>query len=369
MYGDISINRTILQIKDDIELKDHNLKSKEIIPFDEITKINKLPFKISKEMMVEMAFWGQNQSSFSSAQKLLEKYRNVKSNADTILQVTEYVGKLVFDADDAKAKEDYENISNWTEEKEKTKEVLYAEIDGAAINTRIEDENGSTWKENKLGIIFDNDDLFRRKDGSNTIIKKEYVPYFGNVQEFKKHFFSCMLKHDHKAYKKVIFITDGATWIRNMINEHYPDAIQILDKFHLIENIAEYAKAVFGDDKIKIKNFIDRIMDRILNKEFNEIYEELKLYEDLKIPTGVVNLSTYIKNNENKMDYRTYESNGWFVGSGAIESSNKTVVQKRLKQAGMRWSVNGAQFLLALRAKIESSLWESDVRQRVLAFC
>jgi len=369
LYGEISISRTILQIKDDIELKDYNLKSKEIIPFDEMTKIDKLPFKISKEMMVEMAFCGQNQVSFADAQMLLEKYRNVKSNTDTILQVTEYIGKLVFDEDDAKAKADYEDIKNWTEEKEKTKGTLYAEIDGATINTRIEDENGSTWKENKLGIIFDDGDLFRRKDGSNTIEKKEYVSYFGNVQEFKKHFFSCMLKHEHQSYKNIIFITDGATWIRNMINEHYPDAVQILDKFHLIENISEYAKIIFKDNKIKIKHFIDRTMDRILNKEFNLIYKELKKYKDTKIPTGVVNLATYIKNNEGKMDYREYENNGWFVGSGAIESSNKTVVQRRLKQAGMRWSVNGAQFLLTLRAKFESALWESEVRQKVLAIC
>ena len=47
--------------------------------------------------------------------------------------------------------------------------------------------------------------------------------------------------------------------------------------------------------------------------------------------------------------------NSWFVGSGAIESSNKTVIQLRLKQAGMRWSVDGANYMIALRCmdKIE----------------
>lgn len=60
LHRKISINRTILQIKDDIDLKSYKLKSREIIPFDEITKIDKSPFKISKEMMVEMASCGQN---------------------------------------------------------------------------------------------------------------------------------------------------------------------------------------------------------------------------------------------------------------------------------------------------------------------
>lgn len=369
LYGEICINRSILQIKDKINLDDYNLNSKEIIPFDEFLNISNLPFKISKEMMIEMAFCGQNQSSFNDAKMLLEKYRNVKTNTETILQVTEYIGKTVFEQDDKKAQENYKNIANLIENKNKVKKNLYVEVDGSAINTRVEDENGSTWKENKLGIIFDDDDLYRRKDGSNTINKKEYISYFGNAEEFNKHLFNCMLKHDYQSYENVIFITDGATWIRNMINEFYPDAIQILDLFHLKENIHEYAKVIFKDNERKIKNFYERTIERIYNQEFDLIFKELKLYEDIKLPTGVINLVTYIKNNINKIDYREYEKNNWFVGSGAIESSNKIIVQRRLKQAGMRWSVKGAQYLLTLRSKFESMLWETEVRKRILAIC
>lgn len=369
LYGEICINRSILQIKDKINLADYNLNSKEIIPFDEFLNISNLPFKISKEMMIEMAFCGQNQPSFNDAKMLLEKYRNIKTNTETILQVTEYVGKTVFEQDDKEAQENYKNIANLIENKNKIKKNLYVEVDGSAINTRVEDENGSTWKENKLGIIFDDEDLYRRKDGSNTIDKKEYISYFGNAEEFNKHLFNCMLKHDYQSYENVIFITDGATWIRNMINEFYPDAIQILDLFHLKENIHEYAKVIFKDNERKIKNFYERTIERIYNQEFDLIFKELKLYKDIKLPTGVVNLVTYIKNNINKMDYRKYEKNNWFVGSGAIESSNKIIVQRRLKQAGMRWSVKGAQYLLALRSKFESMLWETEVRKRILAIC
>lgn len=99
------------------------------------------------------------------------------------------------------------------------------------------------------------------------------------------------------------------------------------------------------------------------------LYSEVKKYKDLSLPNGTVNLETYIKNNESKMDYRYYESQGGFVGSGSIESTNKTVVQRRTKQPGMRWSVDGGQFILTLRAKEESGLWNDEVRNRVLAFC
>lgn len=349
-------------------MKEFNLKSKEVIPYDDFLEINELSFKMSKETMLEVAFWGQNQSSFLQAKNMLEKYRGINLGSDTILKVTEHVGKIVFEEDKKQADSNYENIANLVEEKPKTKGVLYGEIDGAAVNTRVEDENGSTWKENKLGIFFDDNDLRKRNDKSNIIENKEYVTYFGNVNEFQKHLFNCALKHDYLSYSTIIFITDGATWIRNMLNELFPEAIQILDLYHLKENIYEYAKAVFKGNDRKIKNFVDRTIERIYNKEFNLIYRELKKYEDIKLPVGIVNLKTYISNNENKMDYRTYEKNGWFVGSGAIESANKTIVQKRLKQAGMRWSILGAQYLLTLRAKFESNLWDFEVRKRVYAY-
>ena len=64
-----------------------------------------------------------------------------------------------------------------------------------------------------------------------------------------------------------------------------------------------------------------------------------------------------VENNKNKIDYSTYEHNGWFVGSGAIESSNKTVIQLRLKQAGMCWNVDGANYIIALRCMYENNHW------------
>ena len=45
-----------------------------------------------------------------------------------------------------------------------------------------------------------------------------------------------------------------------MLNELFPDAIQILDKFHLLENINNYAKVIFKDNTVKIKNFVERPM-------------------------------------------------------------------------------------------------------------
>ena len=74
-----------------------------------------------------------------------------------------------------------------------------------------------------------------------------------------------------------------------------------------------------------------------------------------------VNLHHYISEHKGHINYPEYKAKGYFCGSGAVESGNKVVLQKRLKQAGMRWEPRTAQYLLTLKAKYESGRWERDV--------
>ena len=355
MTGKITIYRTVLQIVGDIDLEKHNLKSKLIVPLDEYLGIDKLPFKASLKMMMEIAFWGQNQPSFQKASEIIYRVHGIKISYVTVMNITKYVGKLVYDYNYNIALNIWNNRANMDISIAKKKGTLYIQADGAAVNTRIEDENGSTWKENKLGIFFSDDDMYKRKDKSNIINHKEYVSYIGNVDTFKILVFAKAVELKYWEYESIVFISDGATWLRNMIEELFPEAIQILDKFHLIENIYDYAKYIFNEDMKKAEKFKDKIIGYCYSREYNLIVKELKKYKGVTIPKTVCNLPVYLENNKNKIDYSTYEHNGWFVGSGAIESSNKTVIQLRLKQAGMRWSVDGANYVIALRC-----MWESD---------
>ncbi len=67
---------------------------------------------------------------------------------------------------------------------------------------------------------------------------------------------------------------------------------------------------------------------------------------------------TYLRNNVHRMDYPTYVANGWCIGSGSVESACKTVVNQRLKLAGMRWGEDGTDEICHLRA-----LFRSEQRQ------
>lgn len=308
--------------------------------------------------MIEIAFWGQNQSSFYKEIEIIKRIYNITISSNTVLKITEFIGKIVYDYNNNNALEIWNNRANLEVNTSNKKGTLYIQADGAAVNTRVEDENGSTWKENKLGIFFSENDMYKRKDKSNIINRKEYVSYIGNVDTFRILVFAKAVELEYWKYENVVFISDGATWLRNMISELFPEAIQILDKFHLIENIYQYGKFIFNDDINKTEKLKDKIIGYCYSGEYNLIVKELNKYQNINIPKTICNLPIYLENNKNKIDYSSYEHKGWFIGSGAIESSNKTVVQLRLKQAGMRWSVDGANYLITLRCLYESKNWD-----------
>ena len=141
----------------------------------------------------------------------------------------------------------------------------------------------------------------------------------------------------------------------------FPDAQQILDLFHLKENTYEFAKQIFKEDKEKYIHWAEDICRRLEDGKWKDVLDDLKQYKDIPAKQGSVNLYTYINNNKDNIDYPTYKAMGFFVGSGAIESGNKIVLQNRLKLPGMRWNVPTAQCMLSLKAKIESGKWDSIV--------
>ena len=144
------------------------------------------------------------------------------------------------------------------------------------------------------------------------------------------------VKAGYCRVKKIVIISEMvATWIRNACKEIFPDAIQILDKYHLEENLYSYAKYKYGEDKKKYTKWVKTIMKNIETGMKEKAIKILKKEKYDNLPAGVPNILGYINNNINKIDYKEYKEKGYFVGSGAIGSGNKIVVQRRCKQAGM----------------------------------
>ncbi len=337
-----------------------------VIPLDCALHVNKLPFKMSVSMMLEVAFYAITMDSYQAAEEIIGKIYGIPVNDDTVRLVVNHIGKIVFDEDCRIADECMDNLENGGFICPADKGgILYLETDGAAVNTRFKDDNGSTWRENKLGLAFSSDDIYtwKNKKGKpcHKINRREYISYIGCAEEFKKHFFALAVRNGYGTYKETVLLSDGATWIRNLKEELFPDAQQILDFFHLCENTYSFAKTIYKADEEAGKIWARDICNKLEDGKYEEVLKELAPYKDTAVPAGTVNLYNYITNNKGNIDYPTYKERGYFIGSGAIESGNKVVLQSRLKQAGMRWNPITAQYMLSLKAKEKSGLWYSTV--------
>jgi hypothetical protein len=334
---------------------------------DSFLGISKLPFKMTVEMMLRLAYWAQNQCSYQMAERTVDEVDGIYVNDDTIRLVANHIGEIVFAEDCRRAEESYSIMNRCKTPYERNKKgVLYIETDGAVLNTRHKDSNNSTWRENKLGVVFSSDNIhtWTDKHGNrqHRIKKREYTSYIGSVSEFKKHLLACAVRNGYGLYEKTVILSDGATWIRNMSEELFPDAQHILDYFHLCENVHTFAKHIFNMDETRYKSWAKDICEALKKSDSMQVLNELKKYDSEKSAlSSPVALYGYIKNNIDHIDYASYEQQGLFIGSGAIESGNKVVLQRRLKQAGMRWNTKTAQSILTLVSKQTSGLWVSDV--------
>ena len=340
--------------------------TKAVVPLDDYLGVSNLPFKITVSMMLEISYWAAKTGSYQEAEDFLKRTKGISVSDDTIRNVVNYIGDMVFKEDCRVAKQYETELNSKVRDASYAKRgTLYLQTDGAALNTRTKDQNDSTWRENKLGLAFSSDHIHCWKNAKgqiqHRILCREYISYIGNAQEFKYHLYALAVRAGYGEYENTVILSDGATWIRNIKNELFPDAQQILDLFHLKENTYEFAKQLFGDQREKYVPWAEDICQRLEDGKWQDVLKDLERYKGISAKQGSVNLYTYIDNNRDNIDYPAYKEMGYFVGSGAIESGNKIVLQNRLKLPGMRWNVPSAQCMLSLKAKIESKQWVSVV--------
>jgi hypothetical protein len=169
-----------------------------------------------------------------------------------------------------------------------------------------------------------------------------------------------------------VAITDGGAGLEDFVRLNFPrvEAV-ILDFYHAAEYLAKLASALHPTDEAAASEQT-KAWSRLLRDEGGEVM--LAVLEAWDWP-GVKGLaavraevSGYFRNQVHRMDYPGYEANGWYIGSGAVESACKTVVGQRLKGSGMRWGEAGAHALCHVRAlyRSEHSQW-IDFWRRSLA--
>jgi hypothetical protein len=233
-------------------------------------------------------------------------------------------------------------------------EPVYVMMDGSMICMRE-----GNWKEIKVGRIYSEKSRVSLQENRTEVLDSLYACSLGNNTEFFEKFEPYVDPYAHK-----VFIADGAKWIWNWVEACYGDSVQIVDFFHAAEKLGAYAAMAYRDtgersrwlEKQKQRLKDDRVEDVItdLGNAVARTGEEDKLLKDA---------IRYFQNNIERMMYGTFIRKGYLIGSGAIESAHRNVIQKRLKLSGQRWSVEGAQKIANLRVYKKSNRWETVINQ------
>ena len=204
-----------------------------------------------------------------------------------------------------------------------------------------------------------------RDEGSTS-----YVGAIETAEEFGPRIYAEAVRRGLNRAQKVVQLGDGALWIRGIGDEQFPDAIQIVDLFHALEYLWDVGKLVYGTGEV-VSRWFEIQKDELKEGDVEKVIAAIKR---LKTPNQSVPVQEeiegtvhYFETNRDRMKYAEWIKEGLFVGSGVIEAGCKTIVGRRLKQSGMRWTVKGANEIIALRCCQISGQWEDYWENRAAA--
>jgi len=164
------------------------------------------------------------------------------------------------------------------------------------------------------------------------------------------------------AAPRTAVLGDGATWIWNAADEHFPDAVQILDLFHAKEYLSDVAKAIFGADSVEARRWAKARQDELDEGRFEPLLRAVNAHAETRDEARLC--VEYLKRNRHRMRYPEFRAAGLCVSTGVLEAGCKATVGARLKRGGMHWSVRGANAILALRCARLSGRFEDFWERR-----
>lgn len=162
--------------------------------------------------------------------------------------------------------------------------------------------------------------------------------------------------------KRQVVLGDGASWIWNLADEHFPEAIQIVDRFHAKQHLSDVAKAIYGVKGEMAAAWAGRRHDELDEGRLDELIRALRRHADANDEAR--KCVEYVTRNRERMKYPQFHARGLCTSTGVVEAGCKTVVGTRLKRAGMHWTLRGANAIIALRCSILSGRFEDFWERR-----
>ncbi len=221
--------------------------------------------------------------------------------------------------------------------------------------------------------------------------RASYGAGFEEAQAFwgRAHVEACRRGLGTPAVRTVVALGDGTEWIwrhaRAFVALPGVELVETIDLYHAYEYLWAVGNTVFGEGTAAAAAWVEPLKTRLYTEGAAPLHAALTtLARTVGAPasdaaaesaaaTAVRRALEYVTTNARRLEYPAFIARRFPIGSGAVESSCKSVVQARTKGAGMRWSAAGTQQVVSLRALHRSARWDTfwqsqPQRTRLLLF-
>ncbi|HEY5395051.1 MAG TPA: ISKra4 family transposase [Trebonia sp.] len=246
---------------------------------------------------------------------------------------------------------------------------LYAAIDGTGVPVTSRETAGRKGKgedgrartrEVKLAVFFTQDRLdkdgypVRDRESASVIAAFEPAAAFAGLVKAEG------IRRGADHVRQFTILGDGAAWIWGIATAKFPEATQVVDLFHAREHVHDLARQLEFMLLDRKDEWLAARLEDLDYGDIDGICKAARVFPLAGVKKDELDTALgYFENNAPRMRYHWFRQCGLFVGSGVVEASCKTVVGQRLKQAGMHWTVNGADAIIALRCREASSIREA----------
>jgi hypothetical protein len=323
------------------------------------------PGQISAELESLTGMTGA-QLPFEQGSQLFESLTLIALSDHSVAKATQAIGSEVQVQEAEWIAQSRDDV--WLQEQDRLAERpprLYGALDAAKVHIRGEEED--PWRDLKVGTWFTTTALPPQTPDEDWKIEATDISYYCDMLEAKQFghlLWATGCQRQAQLAQELIFLGDGAKWIWDLVTEHYPEAIQIVDWFHATEYIAPVANAAFANEDRR-QTWIKQVRTDLWNGDLDAVINAFDQFTEHQCAQEAARKAvSYFTNNRHRMDYPIYRAKGYQIGSGTIESGCKQIVTQRLKVAGAIWDFDNAIKTAKARAALLSGQWDAITSRR-----
>ncbi len=303
-----------------------------------------------------LALLGATQESFAQAAAVLERLTLVHVSPNSVRQATEQLGAVLL----AEQAGQHAAVPAARCSTQLSPKRLYVTMDG--VMTHLHDAG---WSELKVGCCYQTCTRSSRKHPDKQEIHAHRISYTTSLAEahtFGWYLWEEAVRRGVLTAEEVVVVADGAHWIWNIAQTHFPRATQRVDWYHASAYVWAAGSAIWDETGARRDGWAKQQLDRLWEGQVAVVLEELEQWR--ACGEAVAAALSYYTTHQRRMDYASYRARGLQIGSGSAESGCKQVVSARLKQAGMIWNAAGAEAVAIVRAWLKSERWEEALALR-----